>query len=65
MGSTVSRKGHGLGVAGLRSFGRWLREEELAVKRVLAERLRRDRGLLTATRQRAGELVGAVSAARL
>ncbi len=56
---------HGLRVAGLRSFGRWVREEELAVKRVLAERLRRDRGLLAATRQRAGELVGAVAAARL
>ncbi|HYX24369.1 MAG TPA: serine carboxypeptidase, partial [Thermoanaerobaculia bacterium] len=37
---------HGFQIAGLRSFGRYVSEEELAGKRALADRLRQDPGLL-------------------
>jgi predicted amino acid dehydrogenase len=46
-------KRHGLRLAGLRSFGRWVNDEEIARKRALAERLRRDAPLLAATQAEA------------
>lgn len=48
-------KRHGLRLAGLRSFGAWVSEEELAGKRALAERLRRDPTLLAATQAEAAQ----------
>jgi predicted amino acid dehydrogenase len=48
-------KRHGLRLAGLRAFGKWVRDEEIAFKRALAERLRRDAPLLAATRAKASE----------
>jgi hypothetical protein len=46
---------HGFKIAGLRSFGNYVSEEELAAKRSLAERLRGDPGLLARTRAEAAE----------
>jgi predicted amino acid dehydrogenase len=46
---------HGLRLAGLRSFGAWVGEEEIAGKRALAERLRGDASLLAATREKAAD----------
>jgi predicted amino acid dehydrogenase len=46
---------HGLRLAGLRSFGAWVTDERIAEKRALAERLRRDAGLLGAARAEAAE----------
>lgn len=46
---------HGFQLAGLRSFGRYLTEEDLAEKRALAERLRSDPGLFARTRAEAAE----------
>jgi len=51
---------HGLRIAGLRSFGRWVTDEEVDSKRALAERLRADRGLLSATCERAEALLAAL-----
>jgi hypothetical protein len=48
-------KRHGLRLAGLRSFGKWVTETQIAEKRALAERLRRDTALLAATRAEAAE----------
>lgn len=44
---------HGFKIAGLRSFGRYLTDEDLAGKRILAERLREDPGLLAWTKAQA------------
>lgn len=44
---------HGLQIAGLRSFGRYLTEVDVAARRELAERLRRDPGLLAHVRAEA------------
>jgi predicted amino acid dehydrogenase len=46
---------HGLRLAGLRSFGRAVGEQELAIRRALAARLRRDLGLLATVRAEAKE----------
>jgi predicted amino acid dehydrogenase len=46
---------HGFKIAGLRSFGNYVSEEELAAKRSLAERLRGDPELLARTRAEAAE----------
>lgn len=51
-------KRHGLRLAGLRSFGRWVTETQIAEKRALAERLRRDTALFAATRAQAAERLG-------
>lgn len=48
-------KRHGLRLAGLRSFGAWVSEDEIAGKRALAERLRGDPSLLAATQAEAAE----------
>jgi len=46
---------HGFRLAGLRSFGRYVSDEELAAKRELADRLRNDPALLARTRAEAAE----------
>lgn len=46
---------HGFRIADLRSFGRYLTEEDLAEKRALAERLRSDPELFARTRAEAAE----------
>jgi predicted amino acid dehydrogenase len=46
---------HGFELAGLRSFGRYLTEEDLAWRRALAERLRGDPELFARTRAEAAE----------
>jgi predicted amino acid dehydrogenase len=46
---------HGFCIAGLRSFGHYVSDEELAAKRALAENLRNDPNLLARTRADAAE----------
>ena len=46
---------HGFCIAGLRSFGHYVTDEELAAKRALAETLRNDPNLLARTRAEAAE----------
>jgi predicted amino acid dehydrogenase len=46
---------HGFRLAGLRSFGKYLTDEDLAEKRALAERLRNDPELFARTRAEAAE----------
>jgi predicted amino acid dehydrogenase len=48
-------KKHGFQLAGLRSFGAYVTDDELARKRALAEQLRRDSALLDRTRAEAAE----------
>src|SRR5690606_3838801 len=47
-------KKHGFQLAGLRSFGRYITDEDVAQKRLLAERLREDPELLARTKAEAG-----------
>jgi predicted amino acid dehydrogenase len=51
---------HGLAIAGLRSFGRYVTESELAAKRELAARLREDPQLLARTRAEASARLAAI-----
>jgi predicted amino acid dehydrogenase len=56
---------HGFRIAGLRSFGRYLGDEEVAAKRRLAEELRRDAALLAHARaESAGRLAAIPVAAK-
>jgi predicted amino acid dehydrogenase len=54
---------HGFRLAGLRSHGALVSDEELAAKRALAEALRRDGALLERTRQEAAERLAAIEPA--
>ena len=53
-------KKHGFQLAGLRSFGEYLTEVDVAQRRALADRLRNDPQLFIQTRQRAAEQLAAI-----
>jgi predicted amino acid dehydrogenase len=55
-------KKHGYQLAGLRSFGRYITDEDVARRRVLAERLRADPQLLARTKAEAAEKLRAIPA---
>jgi predicted amino acid dehydrogenase len=51
---------HGFKIAGLRSFGRYVTEEELAAKRALADSLRQDPGLFARVQAEAAEKLATI-----
>jgi hypothetical protein len=55
-------KKHGFQLAGLRSFGAYVTDEDLARRRALADQLRRDPALLERTRAEAAERLGKIPA---
>ncbi len=54
---------HGFRIAGLRSFGRWVTEEELAEKRALVARLREDSALFARLKAEAAARLAAIAPA--
>lgn len=53
-------KKHGFKLAGLRSFGKYITDEDVAQKRALAEKLRSDPELMARTKEEAGKALAAI-----